>query len=123
MDVEMYLNPKRGEEESLYLADPAVAKAAFTQAAVLDAALDRAAVAEGILLSHVDTGNSGIDVSPAGEPDILVSLTDPRGEGNGGAAMGIERNTRALSTAFGIDPIRGLLGEGDTGYSFVRGDR
>lgn len=122
MDVEMYLNPKAGEEESIYLADPAVAKESFTQAAVLAAALDRAAVAEGILLSHRDTGHSHIDVSLAGEPDVLVSIYDPRAPHNGGAAMGIERVTGALSKAFGISPIRDLLREGDVGYSFVGGD-
>lgn len=110
MDVEMYLNPNAGTEESLYLADPAVAKESFVQAAVLGAALDRAAVAEGILMSHARTGSSHIDVSPAGEPDILVSLVDPRvDENNGMAAMGIERETAALSTAFGLKPIRDLL--------------
>lgn len=122
MDVEMYLNPKRGEEESLYLADPAVAKAPFTRAAVVDAALDRGAIAEGILASHFDTGHSSIDVSVSrAGPDVLVSILDPRGESNGGAAMGIERNTRALSTAFGFPPIRGLLAQEDTGFTFTRG--
>lgn len=122
MDVEMYLNPRAGEEESIYLADPAVAKEPFVRAAVLGAALDRAAVAEGILLSHRDTGHSSIDVSLAGTPDVLVSLVDPRSPNNGGAAMGIERETGALSKAFGLAPIRDLLREGDVGFSFTRGD-
>lgn len=111
MDVEMYLNPNAGSEESLYLADPAVAKEGFVQAAVLSAALDRAAIAEGILMSHARTGHSRIEVEPAGEPDILVSLADPREDKNGGAAMGIERETDALSTAFGLKPIRDLYSD------------
>lgn len=122
MDVEMYLNPDAGTDDSLYFADVAVAHAPYTQAAVVGAALDRAALAEGVLLAHADTGNSRIDVTPAGEPDILVSLVDPRDGENGMAAMGIERETNALSTAFGIPPIRDLLREDDTGYSFLGGD-
>jgi len=118
----MYLNPNMGEEESIYLADPLVAKESFTRAAVVSAALDRAAVAEGILLAHRDTGHSYIDVEFAGEPDVLVSLSDPRSPLNGGAAMGIERETGALSKAFGLTPIRDLLGEDDVGYSFTGGD-
>lgn len=111
MDVEMYLNPRAGEEESIYLADPAVAKESFVQAAVLSAALDRAAVAEGLLLSHRDKGHSHIDVNLAGEPDVLVSLVDA-----GGWAMGIERETGVLSRAFGIDRVDSLPREGGGGY-------
>lgn len=122
-DVEMYINPNFGDDESIYLADVAVAKIPGVKAAVLDAALDRAAIAESILAANRRTGNSFIEVSMAGEPDVLVSIVDPRvGTHQGGAAMGIERGTGALSSAFGIDPIRDLLRDGDTGYSFVRGD-
>lgn len=111
MDVEMYLNPRVGEEESIYLADPAVAKESFTQAAVLAAALDHAAVAEGILLSHRDKGHSHIDVSLAGEPDVLVSLVDA-----GGHAMGIEREIGVLARAFPIDSVGDLPREKGGGY-------
>ena len=115
MDVEMYLNPRAGEEESIYLADPAVAKEPFVRAAVLGAALDRAAVAEGILLSHRDKGHSHIDVSLAGEPAVLVSLVDA-----GGHAMGIEREIGVLARAFPIDSVDDLPRERGGGYRIQR---
>lgn len=127
MKVEMYKVRASYRGKSIYMADPTVAHLPSVRLAVAVAAADGAARAEATLMAHVDTGHSSIFMEKAGGPDILVGIEDRRGPDlsgnmNGGAAMGIERETRALTSAFGLPPIRPLLGREDIGFSFTRGD-
>lgn len=122
MKVEMYPNPEFGKDKSIYLADPLVAELPGVRGAVLAAAMDKAAIAEATLAGHFDTGNSSVFIEGAGGPDVLVGIWDPKRPNNGGAAMGIERETNVLSSTFGIPPIRPLLGKKDTGFTFTQGD-
>lgn len=109
MDVEMYINPKAGEQESLYLADPLVAMLPGVRGSVAQAAAEGAAVATTILNGHRrhGHGNSRIRIIMAGGPDVLVALEDPGPEGDGGGmkALAIEGETNALSTAFGTPRV------------------
>lgn len=121
MKVEMYKVRASYRGKSIYMADPTVAHLPSVRLAVAVAAADGAAKAEATLSSHIDTGHSSIFMEKAGGPDILVGISDPRSPGNGGAAMGIERETGALTSAFGLPPIRKLLTREDVGFSFTEG--
>lgn len=106
MDVEMYLNPKAGEQHSLYLADPLVAMLPGVRGRVAQAAADGAAVAAGILAASRETGNAHIKLEMAGGPDFLVSLVDPDQTDGGLAAIAIEGQVGALSGAFPINKVK-----------------
>lgn len=110
MKVEMYRTNGRGAFRALgsayqkkgvdseYLGDVVAAHVPEVTGMVRAYAVQRAAVAAGLLAAHRDTGASHIEVGD-GLTDASVSLVDVHGDANN-----VENEVQALTHAFGLPP-------------------